>query len=258
MTITAIHTEWAEEWQRSWDHQQEGYMPDREARLTALLDIVEAVAGPAPVVLDLACGTASITRRLLARLPRARAVAVDVDAALLAIAGASVGTDERVQVVRADVTAPGWAEALPVPDGGFDAVVSATALHWLTEPELRRLYGDLRLLVRPGGVVANADDMDPSDLPRLGAALEGLAEHQRDEVRSDGRPDWAAWWDEVAADPALTEAVAERQRFFGGVAHPASFHPPSRWHVAALEAAGFSEAGVAWRQGPGAVVAAVR
>jgi hypothetical protein len=100
--------------------------------------------------------------------------------------------------------------------------------------------------------------MGPSDLPRLGAALEGLAEHQRDEVRTDGRPDWAAWWDEVAADPALTEAVAERQRFFGGVAHPASFHPPSRWHVAALEAAGFSEAGVAWRQGPGAVVAAVR
>src|SRR5262249_24604991 len=77
---------WADEWQRSWDRQQEGYMPDREARLGALVDIVEAVAGTAPLVLDLACGTASISRRLLARLPEARTVAVDIDPALLAIA----------------------------------------------------------------------------------------------------------------------------------------------------------------------------
>jgi SAM-dependent methyltransferase len=260
MTITENVTDlgWAERWQRSWDRQQEGYLPDREARLGALVDIVEAVAGPAPAVLDLACGTGSITRRLLARLPRARVVAVDVDPALLAIARASVGTDDRVQVVRADLTAPGWAAALPVPDGGFDSVVTATALHWLPEPGLRRLYGDLRLVVRPGGVVANADDMVPSDLPRLGAALDGLAEHRQVEAQADGRPDWAEWWDEAAADPALAEAVAERQRFFGGVSHPASFAPPSGWHVAALAAAGFAEAGVAWRQGPGAVVAAVR
>jgi SAM-dependent methyltransferase len=260
MTITENATDigWAERWQRSWDRQQEGYMPDREARLGALVDIVEAVAGPAPVVLDLACGTGSISRRLLARLPRARSVAVDVDPALLAIAGASVGADERVTVVRADLADPGWAAALPVPEGGFDAVVTATALHWLAPPDLRRLYADLRLLVRPGGVVANADDMVPSDLVRLGAALDGLAEHRRGEAWADGRPDWAAWWDEAAADPVLAGAVAERQRFFGGVSHPASFAPPARWHVAALEAAGFAEAGVAWRQGPGAVVAAVR
>ena len=32
-------------------------MPDREERLGALVDIVEAVGGPAPPVLDLACGT---------------------------------------------------------------------------------------------------------------------------------------------------------------------------------------------------------
>jgi SAM-dependent methyltransferase len=257
MTITEEAT-WAEDWQRSWDRQQEGYLPDREARLGALVDIVEAVAGPSPAVLDLACGTGSISRRVLARLPHARLVAVDVDPALLAIAGASVGADERVRVVRADLSEPGWAGAVPLPEGGFDAVVTATALHWLTQPDLRRLYADLRLLVRPGGVVANADEMPSEELPRLGSALDGLAEHRRAQLTADGRPDWAAWWDEAAADPALADAVAERQRFFGGVSHPASFSPPARWHVAALEAAGFVEAGVAWRQGSGAVVAAVR
>src|SRR5262245_21977644 len=166
MTITESTT-WAEDWQRSWDRQQEGYMPDREARLGALVDIVEAVAGPSPAVLDLACGTGSISRRVLARLPHARLVAVDVEPALLAIADASVAADERVRVVRANLSDPGWAAALPVPDGGFDAVVTATALHWLSQSDLRRLYADLRLVVRPGGVVANADDMPSEQLPRL-------------------------------------------------------------------------------------------
>jgi SAM-dependent methyltransferase len=209
MTITQ-QTTWAEDWQRSWDRQQEGYIPDREARLGALVDIVEAVAGPSPAVLDLACGTGSISRRVLARLPHARLVAVDVDPALLTIAAASVGEDARVRVVRADLTDPGWAGAVPVPEGGFDAVVTATALHWLTEPDLRRLYADLRLLVRPGGVVANADEMPPAELPRLGSALDGLAEHRRAQLTADGRPDWAAWWDEATADPALADAVADR------------------------------------------------
>jgi SAM-dependent methyltransferase len=246
---------WAIDWQHSWDHQQEGYMPDREARLAALVDIVEAVAGPAPLVLDLACGTGSISRRLLDRLPAARTVAVDIDPALLAIAGATLGDDARVRLVRADLSDAAWARVLP--ESAFDAVVTATALHWLPEPTLHRLYGDLRGLVRPGGVVANADEMPAGELPRLSAALGDLEGARRAEAVADGRPDWEAWWDLAARDPALSDAVAERRRFFGGD-HTASFNPPAAWHVAALSAAGFAEAGVAWRSGTGAVVAAVR
>lgn len=246
---------WAEGWQLSWDRQQEGFMPDREQRLAALIDVVEAVAGPAPRVLDLACGTGSITRRLLARLPGARVVAVDVDPALLAIASATLDDDDRVRIVRTDLVDPGWVAAL---DGeAFDAAVSATALHWLPEPALRRLYRDVQGVLRPGGVVANADDMASTDLPRLGAALEALTRARSRELTADGRLAWDAWWDEAAADPALAAAVAERRRFFGGD-HSVSFVPPADWHVAALADAGFAESGVVWRSGTGAVVAAVR
>jgi SAM-dependent methyltransferase len=255
MSAAVTDRTWAEGWQRSWDRQQEGFMPDREQRLAALVDVVEAVAGPMPRVLDLACGTGSITRRLLARLPGARVVAVDIDPALLAIAAAGVDGDERVRIVSADLTDPGWAAALGA--GAFDAAVSATALHWLPEPALRRLYRDVHGILRPGGVVANADDMAATGLPRLGAALEALTRARSRDVMADGRPDWNAWWDEAAADPALAAAVAERRRFFGGN-HPASFVPPADWHVAALADAGFAESGVAWRSGTGAVVAAVR
>ena len=42
-------------------------MPDREERFRGMLDMVEALVGREPRVLDLACGTGSITARLLAR-----------------------------------------------------------------------------------------------------------------------------------------------------------------------------------------------
>ena len=247
---------WAEAWQQSWDHQQEGYMPDREERLAALLDVIEAAAGPRPLVLDLACGTGTISRRLLQRFPEARSIAVDIDPALLTIARATLGDDERVRIVRADLGDAGWVRALP--ETPVDAVLTATALHWLAEPVLWRLYRDLAGIVRPGGAVANADQMAPPDLPRLGAALAAVEERRRDGVRADGRPDWDGWWDIAAADPVLADAVAERRALFGGVNHPAEFDPPSSWHARALLDAGFAEAGVVWRSGTGAVIAALR
>ena len=247
---------WAEAWQESWDRQQEGYMPDREERLAALLDVVEALADPEPLVLDLACGTGTISRRLLDRFPGARSVAVDVDPALLTIARATLGDDERVRFVRADLADPAW--VLQLPELPFDAVLTATALHWLPEPLLRRVYRDLAGIVRHGGAIANADQMEAADLPRLGAALAAVEARRQERVRADARPDWNAWWDIAAADPVIAEAVAERRAHFGGVNHPAEFDPPSSWHEMALRDAGFDEAGVVWRSGAGAVVAALR
>ncbi len=77
---TSAATDW-QQWQTSWDRQQEWYMPDREERFRVMTDAVEAVAGPAPLVLDLglACGTGSITARVLRTLPDARSVCVDID-----------------------------------------------------------------------------------------------------------------------------------------------------------------------------------
>jgi SAM-dependent methyltransferase len=255
-TTTRPDRAWAEAWQESWDRQQEGYMPDRELRLTALLDVVEAVAGPRPLVLDLACGTGTISRRLLDRFPQARSIAVDVDPALLTIAHATLGDDDRVRLVRADLADPAWVHQLP--ETPVDAVLTATALHWLAEPLLRRVYRDLAGIVRPGGAVANADQMGAPDLPRLGAALAAVEARRQERVRADGRPDWDAWWEIAAADPLIAAAVAERRAHFGGVNHPAEFDPPSSWHAQALRVAGCEEAGVVWRSGGGAVVAAVR
>ncbi|MBO0517854.1 class I SAM-dependent methyltransferase, partial [Streptomyces beijiangensis] len=153
-TSTATATVDWQAWQESWDRQQEWYMPDREERFRVMLDMVEAVVGPSPRVLDLACGTGTITARLLARLPDATSTGVDLDPALLTIAEGTFAGDERVSFVTADLKDPDWPAELP--HDSYDAVLTATALHWLHSEPLADLYGQVARLVRPGGVFMNA------------------------------------------------------------------------------------------------------
>ncbi len=255
--MALVHdTRWAESWQRSWDHLEETLMPDREFRISALLDVVDVLACPTPRVLDLACGTGTITCRLLDRFPTARSIAIDVDPVLLTIASATFADDDRVRIAQADLRDPGWVDALPEPQ--FDAVLTATALHWLPEKTVERVYGDLARLVRPGGVVAHVEQMPLAELPRLGAGLAGLERERRARERADGRATWDAWWDEAARDPALCSAAAQRQAVFESNYPTEEFSPPAAWHIAALSESGFAEAGVVWRSGTGAVVAAIR
>lgn len=245
---------WAASWQRSWDELEADLVPDREVRLRVLLDVVEAMVGSAPTVVDLACGPGTITRRLLDRLPQANSIAVDVDPVLLTIASATFADDDRVRIVRADLNDPAWVEGLPEPQ--VDAVVTATALHWLSEDVVRRLYRELAGVVRPGGVVAHTEHMPLAEVPRLGPAIAEIGRPTAGRV--DGQARWDAWWDQVSHDPALQPAMAQRHAVFETGYPTEVFSPPADWHIAMLRDAGFTEAGVLWRSGTGAVVAAVR
>lgn len=55
MTDAGKAVDW-QHWLDRWDAQQAGYLPRREERFATMLDLVEAVAGAAPRVLDLAAG----------------------------------------------------------------------------------------------------------------------------------------------------------------------------------------------------------
>ena len=248
---------WAERWQESWDRLEADLVPDRELRIQALIDVVDAVTGSRrPTVLDLACGPGTVTRRLFDRLPAARSIAVDVDPVLLTIASATFADDDRVQVVRADLRDPTWIEALP--DQQVDAVLTATALHWLPHDVVRRVYRDLGRVVRPGGVVAHAEEMPLVNLPRLGVGLTRIALERRTGGPVDGRLRWNVWWEQACGDLALGAAAVQRRASFRASYPSEEFSPPADWHIAALHDAGFTEVGVVWRSGPGAIVAGVR
>ena len=255
--MTLVHDAgWAETWQRSWDRLEESYVPDRELRIRALLDVVDAIGDSTPTVLDLACGTGTITCRLLDRFPAARSIAVDVDPVLLTIASTTFTDDDRVRIVHADLRDPAWVHTVPEPQ--VDAVLTATALHWLPQDAVQQLYSKLAGLVRPGGVVAHAEQMPLAELPRLGAGLVEVERERRARKQADGRAAWDAWWEAAARDPSLRAAAARRRAVFASNYPTEEFSPPAAWHIAALSEAGFAEAGVVWRSGTGAVVAAVR
>ncbi|MCP2300176.1 Methyltransferase domain-containing protein [Nocardia amikacinitolerans] len=243
-----------EAWQRSWDRQQELYLPDREERFRVLLDVVEASAGKSPRVLDLACGTGTISRRLFARLPEASSVAVDRDPTLLAVARGSFDGDPRISFVVADLEEPGWTRQLP--SEPFDAVLTATATHWMPADALARLYADLRPLLRPGGVLVNADHMPDPRTPMLSALDEIIQRAHQERARADGARDWDQWWADIAADPELADETAASRAIFEG--RKPGVPQPLAWHLDRLAEAGFTEAGVAWRSITDAVVVAIR
>ncbi|MER8037528.1 class I SAM-dependent methyltransferase [Streptomyces hydrogenans] len=234
-------TDWAG-WQQSWDRQQEWYMPDREERFRVMLDMVEALVGPKPRVLDLACGTGSITDRLLQRFPDAVSTGVDLDPALLAIARGTFEGDERVAFVTADLKDPEWTRELPYDT--YDAVLTATALHWLHSGPLTALYGQVAGLVREGGVFMNADHMIDTATPRINAAERAQRHARMDREKAAGVLDWAEWWALAAKDPALAEPTARRFEIYGE--HADGDMPSAGWHADTLRAAGFGEARPVW------------
>lgn len=239
--ITTTGADWAA-WQDSWDRQQEWYMPDREERFRLMLDMVEALVGPAPRVLDLACGTGTITARLLARFPEATSTGVDLDPALLAIAEGTFAADERVCLVTADLKDPDWAASLPY--DSYDAVLTATALHWLHREPLAVLYGQVAELVRDGGVFMNADHMIDDSTPRINAAERAQRHARMDQAKADGALDWAEWWQLAAKDPVLAEPTARRFEIYGE--HAEGDMPSVEWHARVLREKGFGEARPVW------------
>jgi trans-aconitate methyltransferase len=245
-------------WQESWDRQQEAFMPDREHRFTAMLDAVAAVTGgAAPRLLDLAGGTGSISLRALARFPGAQITVLDQDPVLLTIAESSLHTfGDRATIVDADLSDAGWRAKLAA--DGFDAVLTATALHWLPAERVSALYAEIREVLRPGGVFANADHMPEQGLPELSAKLLGQARAEREARYASGASvSWPEWWSRAADDKQLAPKAVERERIYPARDHN-EWNPPASWHVDALLAGGFQEAGVIWRGGTDAAVAALR
>jgi len=245
----------ASAWQASWDRQQASYMPDREHRFATMLDVV-AAANPdgVPAVLDLAGGTGSISLRTLRRFPRATTTLVDIDPVLLGIARSSV--DERTTVISADLRDAAWTGQLP--RAAYDAVLTATALHWIDEHRLSALYAEVRSVLRPGGVFINADHMPDPGLPGLSEQLAVWdSERRAADYAGDLSSSWEGWWQRVEQDPALAPLVAQRRQFFDGW-HAAEFVPTHDWHLEQLRSAGFGQVGLVWRGLRDAAVAAVR
>jgi len=252
-------TDWAR-WLRRWDAQQESYLPEREARFAAMLDVLADLLPPRFMALDLAAGPGAISQRLLARFPEARSIAVDLDPVLLGMGRAVLGDQGgRLRWVEADLEAPAWVEHLG--ETAFDAVLSTTALHWLPPASLVRLYQDLAGLIRPGGVFLNGDHLPFGPVLPTFDRLAKLADDRQYELASQRHAeDWSGWWQALRAEPELADLLAERDRRFATHTYHDSDarRPILAFHVAALRNAGFREVGTIWQRRDDRVLLAVR
>jgi len=244
-------------WLRRWDAQQSTFIADREGRFEVLFDAMEAALGGEPAtVVDLGCGPGSLGVRLLDRYGSARVVGVDVDPVLLTLGRGAYGDRDRLTFVSADLRDPGWFQRLGVDQ--VDAATSSTALHWLTADAIRRLYGDLARLIRPGGVLLDADHVryGPDD-SGLHAMARRMTELELDRRASPAGETWQEWWQAVRAEPALADALTERDRL-DHARHHGRHELSDDDHRGLLREAGFAATDVVWRRGADRVLAALR
>ncbi len=165
-----------------------------------------ATAGvAAAAILELGTGTGETARHVLERHPGAHLVGIDESAAMLAAARKALpGADLRVQRLED-----------PLPEGPFELVFSALAVHHLDRAAKRDLFRRVAAVLTAGGRFVLADVIVPQDpaessIPlspdydrpdRLDDQLEWLAA-----AGFDARPLW------VAGDLALVTAELAGQR----------------------------------------------
>lgn len=217
-----------------------------------MLDYVEQLAGRPARVLDLACGPGSITHRVRSRFPDAEVVAVDIDPLLLDLAHDAFADDPRVEVLSRQLAGADWTDDL---GGGYDAVLTATAMHWFPPEALVGVYAGVSRLLRPGGVFVNADHV-PIAEPALRAAADALHQRHLRESFAGGAESCDQWYERAYAEPSYRELRGERERAF---AHwTGDLLEREGWHVDLLRRNGFERAGAVWRRGNDAIVVAVR
>lgn len=115
--------------------------------------VVEAcrLTGDPSRILDLGAGTGLLAGHLRHAFPAAELTLLDGAPRMLELARVSLGQSGiRYQV--GDLTEP-------LPEGPWDAIVSALAIHHLDDEHKRALMARVYAALRPGGVFANAEQV---------------------------------------------------------------------------------------------------
>ena len=165
-------------------------------------------------VLELACGTGIVTRRLREALPDSAAlVATDLNEAMVDYARAAV-PDPAIAWQQAD------AQALPYEDGSFDVVVCQFGFMFL--PDKVQGFREARRVLRPGGVLlgnvwhsrdenpwacsvhTTLAELWPADPPTFLETPYGYFDHER--IRADLGD---AGWNDVQLDAVRLESLAD-------------------------------------------------
>jgi tRNA (cmo5U34)-methyltransferase len=138
-----------------WHWDPETYLENMLAEIPAYTELQEQTAvateGTAHDILELGIGTGETTRRVLARHPEAKLVAIDSSPGMLARA--------REAFPQGDLALSRLED--PLPPGPFDLVVSTLAVHHLDGSGKQDLFRRVADVLKPGGRFVLADVVVP-------------------------------------------------------------------------------------------------
>lgn len=141
-----------------WHWDPESYLQNMLAEVPSYPELQEqtaraAAAIPAATILELGIGTGETATRIVAAHPNARLTAIDSSPEML----------ERARAVVPDADLRLAQLQDPLPDGPFDLVVSALAVHHLDGPGKQDLFRRLAAVLTPGGTFVLADVVVPEN-----------------------------------------------------------------------------------------------
>lgn len=242
------------QWLKRWDRMMEYYVAHRKERFELMVQMVRATQNRPVRILDLGCGTGSLTVAMLEAFDEVEVYGVDFDPTLLPLAKVrftQFGT--RAKFLLTDIRKKDWLVGIP---GPVDAVVSATALHWLKPKDLVTLYTQLAQILQPGGIFLNADHVASQD-KRIQQAWEAkratIREQRKDPTVDDWKGFWTAYMEALGPDACqIHQRVVDKNdgRVEEGM--------PLAWHFDKLKQAGFSTVDCFWRCDCDAIYGGIR
>jgi ubiquinone/menaquinone biosynthesis C-methylase UbiE len=246
------NTDWRV-WIKRWDRMQDRCVPARRERFETIVRLIADTQPKVSKVLDIGCGTGSLMLPILEAFPAAEIWGIDFDSMLLRLAEKRLaGFSSRVNLVNADLRKKMWTELV---HGPFDAVVSATALHWFSPPQLYRLYKQFAQLLRCGGIFLNADPAG-SSCKRIQKNWEARRKLLSRKYKRGDTDDWEGFW--KAYGTALKIDIKKFHKRLIGHWVGSEQGLSLQWHFEKLKASGFAAIDCFWRMDYDAIYGGIR
>jgi tRNA (cmo5U34)-methyltransferase len=211
---------------QEFDREASQYDRTARASMPGYSDLHRTLLGGVPFVptrafrvLELGVGTGTLTALLLEEFPHAEVTGIDLSPRMIAQARTKLRPySARVELVAGDLG--------QFSEGTYDVVVSALAIHHLTDPEKWRLFRRIFRALPRGGYFGDADDHLPEDplFDQRYAQIASAAQRS-----PGGESEWAR----------LQEVWHDHEQFD----HPCTLAA----ETGALERSGFAHVGVPWR-----------